>query len=91
MFSFSPAPPTASQAQAVCIEEVRLSHAARPYDTLQISVEKKGLVGELEPDRGFIKESIQIRWERLCSQRVSRIVSQLLLSILGHLHSYVVS
>lgn len=31
VFSFSPAPPTASEAEAVCSLEVRLSHAARPY------------------------------------------------------------
>lgn len=42
VFSFSPAPPTASEAEAVCGVEVGLSCAARPYKTLQISVEKAG-------------------------------------------------
>lgn len=54
VFSFSPAPPTASEAEAVCSLEVRLSCAARPYETLQISVEKAvwgvPYVGSLESD-----------------------------------------
>lgn len=63
VFSFSPAPPTASKTEAVCSVEAGLSRAARPYETLQISVEKAGggvlYVGLLVSDREF-EESNQV-------------------------------
>lgn len=42
VFSFSPAPPTASKAEAVCSLEVHFSRAARPYKNTAELSEKSG-------------------------------------------------
>lgn len=43
VFSFSPAPPTASEAEAVCSLEVHLSRASRPYkNTAELSEKSCG-------------------------------------------------